>query len=480
MRIVCVWAWWTWISWLVHLFCSFWREVVAIDAHESLITNSLRTSWAQVVIWHGKYIIDINDIVIYSDVPSIVAWPEIVQAYAHQKNATRKNFHRPRSYNQIIAEITKYCYTIAIAWSNGKSSITSMTINAMANTFWDRFWLWIVWAQVPDWNMKNILYAKDKVSVLKQYFSHFLDGWSGASKAPTTIKDLIFVIEACEYKNHYHLYDIDWAIISNIQADHLDFFENEENYLMSFKKFTQRVRNYVITNKETAIKLWTDCKQNILVADSFDDQHQIQFTHLIWDIHQENASLLRWLLTHLSNTQTCVLSDTRRNILSNSPAIWRRMEYIWKIWKNISVYSDYAHHPPAIITAYNSLSQHLNKQITLLFQVHQIYRLLSHRDDFLKVLAIPKKLLIYAPYSAREQLDILLWLARKNLHKEFKTIADIMEYFCWFLDNAQYFPDRQSLQTYIEGEAEDTILLCTAWDLDDTIRKISNTQEKNI
>gem|GEM_PF-2501351 len=58
----------------------------------------------------------------------------------------------------------------------------------------------------------------------------------------TLLKKYYFIIEACEYRNHFLLYDVDYTIITNIDRDHTDFFLTRESYRDAFVQFVSRVR----------------------------------------------------------------------------------------------------------------------------------------------------------------------------------------------------------------------------------------------
>jgi UDP-N-acetylmuramate--alanine ligase len=50
-----------------------------------------------------------------------------------------------------------------------------------------------------------------------------------------------FVFEACEYRRHFLSYFPDYAIMTNIDFDHPDYFANIDTGMMnSFKRFRQR------------------------------------------------------------------------------------------------------------------------------------------------------------------------------------------------------------------------------------------------
>lgn len=55
-----------------------------------------------------------------------------------------------------------------------------------------------------------------------------------------------FVVESCEYKDHFHYYHPDYAIITSIDLDHVDYFKSEKQYFDSFQTFVNQVKKGVV------------------------------------------------------------------------------------------------------------------------------------------------------------------------------------------------------------------------------------------
>lgn len=55
-----------------------------------------------------------------------------------------------------------------------------------------------------------------------------------------------FIAEACEYQDHFLHYFPNYALINNIELDHVDYFPTIEAYKASFEKFANQVKNSVI------------------------------------------------------------------------------------------------------------------------------------------------------------------------------------------------------------------------------------------
>ena len=93
-NIVFVWAGGTGMSGLALMLFDLWyHNIVAIDAVESSLMTKIKEKGIKTYIGHGKYTVQKDDFVIYSDIPAIVAGPEISTSREYQKTPTKKYFH---------------------------------------------------------------------------------------------------------------------------------------------------------------------------------------------------------------------------------------------------------------------------------------------------------------------------------------------------------------------------------------------------
>ena len=177
----------------------------------------------------------------------------------------------------------------------------------------------------------------------------------------------------------------------------------------------------------------------------------------------QNASLVIELFKNLNFKEKEIIE-----ILKYFKWIWRRQEYLWKI-NELDIYTDYAHHPTEIeVTANSFKNQFKNTQIIWIFQVHQIFRFLSYKDDFLKSLKKFDKIFIYDIYSVREEkiLKKITWLdlpIEKQKQIIWKWIAKSL--------NWKYIKNFNELKNMIETEKWIAVAM-TAWDLDYKLRSL--------
>lgn len=51
-----------------------------------------------------------------------------------------------------------------------------------------------------------------------------------------------FVLESCEFQRHFLTYHPDYAIITNIELDHIDYYKDMDDYVSAFQSFANQVK----------------------------------------------------------------------------------------------------------------------------------------------------------------------------------------------------------------------------------------------
>lgn len=379
------------------LYDLWYQNLVCIDAVDSSLMQKIRDKWIkQVIIWHGKYKVQKEDIVIYSDIPSIAQGPEVTQSREYQQTPTQKHFHICITYNQFIAEISKRFLTISVAWSNGKTSTTGMLIYVLSGN--QQFWLWVVWWLMPNFDQQWYCINTTVKEDIKHLFDHMFNQKHQLNYS--LLKKYIFVIEACEYKEHFLLYDTDYALITNVERDHIDYFLTQESYTEAFKKFIHWTRYQVIIPEGTSIDHLEEDNKKIIPSSPF----PFSTEYLVGKYHESNAGMVIKLMNLINLTPT----PTNEVSLTNRKGMWRRMELLstWENWSRI--YTDYSHHAPAIHGNLEALKKQFpDHTITVIFQPHQAQRVLAGRNDFTQALKKADNVFIYKLYTAREDFQEL-------------------------------------------------------------------------
>lgn len=461
-KIILVWAGGTGMSAVAGILHKLnFKNLVCIDSNQSQITDNLQNMWIDVIIWHGKYKIHEWDAVIYSE--AVVESIEVVDA----KNIARSYSKAMlvMNYFQFLGEISKYFVTVGFTWTNGKSSCTSLAIYSASKCFpW--FWLGIVWALVGDFDNKNYLVNEKHVSDIAQIFEFILSG----KKLPyNLVKKYLFIVEACEYKRHFLHLDLDYACISSLELDHTDYYKDWSDYISAFNQLIYGVRKNVFVAESLENVPEIKNEKNIYVkSESF------YLKYLWWKNRQLNTSLVYNVLSQVQKDGFEV-SDVDLNwSFTDFKWIRRRMEYLWDSINWTSIYSDYGHVASSIIFWYENLKEkYPGKKISVIFQPHQIARILMNRNEFKKAFQWYEAVYIYDIYAAREKIE--------NYSEQMKSItnladvSDLVSFGNVFAEHCggKYLVDFDWVKWVLDEMRNDEILIFfSAWDLDYKVRKV--------
>lgn len=103
-----------------------------------------------------------------------------------------------------------------------------------------------------------------------------------------------FIIEADEFRRHFHLLDTDIALITNIEHDHTDIYPSKQDYVDAFQLFIDHTKSKVITHQSAASIMAIPADKLILTS----DQH-FNFKYVFGGHNQANANLVYSLVKEL-------------------------------------------------------------------------------------------------------------------------------------------------------------------------------------
>jgi UDP-N-acetylmuramate--alanine ligase len=422
---------------------------------------------------HGEILPQWWDVVIYSAAAEHA--PEVV----HAKTVAHLSNKKPSlilSYFGFLGEISKYFTTIAIAWTHGKSTTTALVSATLQQT---SQWLWcaILGAWLKQREGKNSRVNVDHAADLKIIFDHIL--WVHNQHRYPLLKKYYFVVEACEYKEHFLELDTDYALITNIERDHADYYTTYTQYLQAFTTFIQRVRHKTVMITNT---LWYDEIKKKCPSLQWYPEEKFTFTTMIWWHNHTNAS---WALHLLKQIEP---DKHYKKYLEQFQWLRRRAEILWTTKNDITIISDYAHHPTEIASTITWLTQRYpNQHITYIFQPHQARRIIEFRDNFITVLSSIESPILYNVYAAREDIPQLLAqysqyttnneqdqqgnpTIRQNNKPSITTHHQLWQHLAeksWWI----YIAEPNNLLKKIEQlPAHSILVLMTAWDADFLIR----------
>ncbi|MCL2413638.1 MAG: UDP-N-acetylmuramate--L-alanine ligase [Bacteroidales bacterium] len=229
----------------------------------------------------------------------------------------------------------------------------------------------------------------------------------------------IAVIEADEFDRSFLKLHPQIAVISSIDADHLDIYGTKNAMEQSFSEFANLVphngflfQKYGTPNFGKAHKTYHLTDTN---ADYYTSNLHVENGTYHFDFHAPdfNWKNLKMVYPGLHNVENAVIAvavahllgatETEiRNGLKTFSGIKRRFDVHIKTG-NLIYIDDYAHHPEEIKACIESVkSLFPNRKITGIFQPHLYSRTRDFADDFAKSLSLLDTLILLDIYPARE------------------------------------------------------------------------------
>jgi len=278
----------------------------------------------------------------------------VIYSPAVNRNQIKIKAPKIMSYPEALGEISKEYFTIAISGTHGKSTTTAMLSLILIEAGLDP--TVIVGTKLKEFNGSNF----------RMGHSQYL------------------IIEACEHEASFLNYHPDIGVVLNIEADHLDYYQNIEKIREAFATFESQSKK-VIKN----VPVINDLKVNV------PGEH-----------NKLNASFAVAVAREIG-----ISDEVSFRAISKFSGTWRRFDE--HIYNNLIIIDDYAHHPTEILATIKSVREkYPNKKIYCFFQPHQHQRTFLLLNDFVDAfnqsLKIVDKLFLIDIYDVcgRESKDI--------------------------------------------------------------------------
>ncbi len=333
------------ISALAKLMLARGIEVLGVNDEESVKTlEPLRDAGA--IIYYENELKELPDadLYVFSD-----AWIYRGPQYIAQ---ARKRGTPVMSYFEALGEIAKNYKVIAITGTHGKTTTTAMVAKIMVDAGLD----------------PTVVVG----SFIKEFNSNFRAG-----------KSEFLVVEADEYNRHFLNFHPFVAVITNIEADHLDYYKDLADVQDAFNKFLVQSENKITDYKkylEKVPKLAVPGKHN----------------------RQNAAAALAVAEILKINTLKAQTS------LKEFTGTWRRLEKRGTTEKGTIIYDDYAHHPTEIRASIEALRELYPKDafnLVILFQPHLYSRTKALFKEFSQAFFGADRVYLLPIYFAREDKD---------------------------------------------------------------------------
>ena len=339
------------VSALARYYHSKGAEVTGSDLSNSEIVEALKKEGIKVYV--GKH----NPEIINNNIERVVYSPAVPKDNPEIKKAKELNLNI-LSYPEALGELTRNHFTIAVAGSHGKSTITALIGILLKEAGLDP--TVIVGTKVKEFNDSNEITGNSKY----------------------------LVIEACEHFASFLNYSPQIIVLSNIENDHLDFYKNMKGLLEGFRKFIDKLPKdgLLIANKDSEnVRKIIKPEDNVKWF-SLEDKEKEEIKKIIkmpGDFNISNALAVFKIAKELN-----IPDNVFFKVLSEYNSSWRRFEIIEIAKpKPYTLINDYGHHSTQLReTLKAAREKYPNKKIWCFFQPHQYQRTYYLFDDFVSVL----------------------------------------------------------------------------------------------
>jgi len=240
-------------------------------------------------------------------------------------------------------------------------------------------------------------------------------------------KSEYFVAEADESDNSFLYMNPSYAVITNVEEDHLDTHGCLANINKSFSQFIDQTKNEVAVciDCENLKKLIEKKEKEKIVTYSIIDKEADIFAH---DIQVENGKTSYNVVIRGENAGRYTISiPGYHNILNSLPVIYYAKkfgvdeEFLKKALENfkgskrrydilycnedkgIKIIDDYAHHPTEIKATLQGAKSIEHEKLTIIFQPHRYSRVKFLLQNFTDAFEGAEEVLILPIYSAGEK-----------------------------------------------------------------------------
>ena len=231
-----------------------------------------------------------------------------------------------------------------------------------------------------------------------------------------------FSFEACEYRRHFLAYSPDYAIMTNIDFDHPDYYTSIDDVFTAFQTMAGQVKKAIFSYGDDAYlrKLEADVPiyyygvtenddiqarniERTTSGSAFDVYHGDEFVgHFTVPAFGKHNILNALGVIAVAYFEKLDLKEVAEEMLT-FPGVKRRFSE--KIVADMTVVDDYAHHPAEIKATIDGARQkYPDKEIIAVFQPHTFTRTIALMDEFAEALDLADKVYLCDIFgSAREE-----------------------------------------------------------------------------
>ena len=271
------------------------------------------------------------------------------------------------NYQEMVGRLTEMFMTIGVSGCHGKTTTTAMMAHVLGNIVGTNYLIG--------------------------------DGSGFASK-----ENKYFCLEACEYKRHFLAYSPYYAIITNIELDHIDYYKDIDDVISAYQEYANKAEKMVIACGDDPYTHTLEVNPPIFYYGLNDDNDIIakdveyrddgtSFDVFVEDNYYGHFDLplfgKHMLLNALAVISVCYYERLEAKEVAKHLKTFKGAKRRFKenIIGDIVTIDDYAHHPTEVkVTIKAARQKYPNKKIVAILKTHTLSRTKEMADDFVEAL----------------------------------------------------------------------------------------------
>jgi UDP-N-acetylmuramate--alanine ligase len=439
------------MSALARYFNKMGKKVAGYDKIETSLTNELTDEGIDI-----HYEENIN--AIPSEILSNKSDTLVVVTPAIPKNHTEWNYFINNGYSivkrsELLGLLTKESKTVAVAGTHGKTTTSTIIAHLIKQS--------------------GINCSAFLGGIAKNYNSNLL-----LSKE----KGLI-VVEADEYDRSFLTLYPSMAVITSMDADHLDIYGSKEYMEESYRLFAQQVNSNGIIIAKKGLNLGENISATVKTysnreeADYVANNIRVEDGKFVFDFVSADKKIknIVWGMPGRHNVENAIAAiavalnlgvkeEIIKSALLSFEGVKRRFEFHVRTSKNVYI-DDYAHHPEELKACIEGIKElYIDKKITGVFQPHLYSRTRDFAEGFAQSLDMLDECILLDIYPARE-------LPIEGVSSQ--TIMDRMK-----LKNKKLL-SKEALLEYINEKKPEVLVTLGAGDIDQLVEPIKKIYQLN-
>ena len=320
------------------------------------------------------------------------------------------------TYQEMVGRLTEMFMTIGVSGCHGKTTTTAMMAHVLDNIVGTNYLIG--------------------------------DGSGFASK-----ENKYFCLEACEYKRHFLAYTPYYAIITNIELDHIDYYKDIDDVISAYQEYANKAEKMVIACGDDTYTHTLEVNPPIFYYGLNDDNDIIakdveyhnegtSFDVFVEDNYYGHFDLplfgKHMLLNALAVISVCYYERLEAKDVAKYLKTFKGAKRRFKenVIGDIVTIDDYAHHPTEVkVTIKAARQKYPDKKIVAILKTHTLSRTKEMADEFVEALNLADDAYVMDVGVDREEIGyddvdyhVILDKLRNGKYMSLDKVDELLKY----------------------------------------------------